>query len=160
MGLIARVSSRTYRFKKMSEKSKTGTKTKANSGESNQIIDPRQSLKDAINKKLQIEKELAKIERQIFDFEGTYLEDTAVYVVKGWEKYLTLKTNSTDLSKLKKFDENDRLFSQSSATSNLVVGPNPVGYADHLKDLLKNKRSLTREKSETLVKRSKKSSKK
>ena len=71
------------------------------------IIDPKQALQEALIKRKEIEKELLKVEKQIYDFEGTYLEDTAVYgnVVKGWEKYLTLKANHNDLSKLKSVDD-------------------------------------------------------
>lgn len=103
------------------------------------IIDPKQALQEALIKRKEIEKELLKVEKQIYDFEGTYLEDTAVYgnVVKGWEKYLTLKANHNDLSKLKSVDDHERLFSMSSVTSNSAIKENQGGYKDYLKLMLR-----------------------
>ena len=111
------------------------------------LLDPKQALKEVHQKRKELEKDLIKVEKQIYEFEGTYLEDTAIYgnVVKGWEKYLTLKASNVDLSKLKKFDESDRLFSYSSVTSDLAVKENCGGYRDHLKIMLKEQRLKEKE---------------
>merc|ERR1711879_731105 len=104
---------------------------------SSSSLDPKAALEEAIRKKREIERNLMDIEKQIYNFEGSYLEDTAIYgnVVKGWERYLTLKTATvSDLSKLKKFKDSDRLFSHSSVTYQYAI--NGEGYKDHLKELL------------------------
>ena len=113
------------------------TPTTPNPGSSSSSLDPKAALEEAIKKKREIERNLMDIEKQIFNFEGSYLEDTAIYgnVVKGWERYLTLKTaTAADLSKLRKFKDSDRLFSHSSVTYQYAISGE--GYKDHLKELL------------------------
>ena len=113
------------------------TPTTPNPGSSSSSLDPKAALEEAIKKKREIERNLMDIEKQIYNFEGSYLEDTAIYgnVVKGWERYLTLKTaTAADLCKLKKFKDSDRLFSHSSVTYQYAI--NGEGYKDHLKELL------------------------
>ena len=59
--------------------------------------------------------ELSLIEKQIFDLESTYLEDTKEFgnIFTGWDSYL-----SKEKIKLKtKITDEDRLFSLSSVTS-------------------------------------------
>ena len=59
--------------------------------------------------------ELSLIEKQIFDLESTYLEDTKEFgnIFTGWDSYL-----SKEKIKLKtKITNEDRLFSLSSVTS-------------------------------------------
>ena len=107
---------------------------------SSSSLDPKIALEEAIKKKREIERNLMDIEKQIYNFEGSYLEDTAIYgnVVKGWERYLTLKTaTAADLSKLRKFKDSDRLFSHSSVTYQHAISGE--GYKDHLKELLLQK---------------------
>lgn len=69
-------------------------------------------------KKERLEDELRMVEKQVYDLETSYLNDSSQYgnVTKGFEGYLA-PTKTQNMKKTRNFKIEDRLFSLSSTTS-------------------------------------------
>ncbi|KAF7244779.1 hypothetical protein EG68_08851 [Paragonimus skrjabini miyazakii] len=111
--------------------------TQPNSKSTSSVFDLKADLCDLVRKRKALTDNLAALERQIYLFEGSYLDDTAPYgnIINGWDRYLlsagvttnSVSSNNNNLlaaptrtsgdKRVRKFRDSDRLFSRSSVTS-------------------------------------------
>jgi chromatin modification-related protein EAF6 len=79
-------------------------------------IDWHARINEVARRRIDVKSELAQIEKQIYDLEGGYFEETRDFgnVFKGWKDYLS----TTKVKGLKRaITEEERFFSLSSVTS-------------------------------------------
>ncbi|KAA0191570.1 Chromatin modification protein MEAF6 [Fasciolopsis buskii] len=96
------------------------------------ILDLKADLYELVRQRKSLTETLANLERQIYLFEGSYLDDTAPYgnIIKGWDRYLMSAGSNPGSGtnplgpnrvagdkRVRKFRDSDRLFSRSSVTS-------------------------------------------
>ena len=72
-----------------------------------------------LEKKQLLEEDLRRIEKQIYDLEGEYLQETVKdgNILRGWDSYMGKQASSGAIRRINRFREADRMFSASSVTS-------------------------------------------
>ncbi|XP_021752059.1 chromatin modification-related protein MEAF6-like isoform X2 [Chenopodium quinoa] len=83
---------------------------------------PGARLASLLTKREKLQDELRNIEKQVFELETTYLQDSNHFghVLKGFEGFLGSSKSATNLKRPRKFQPEDRIFSLSSVTSPAV----------------------------------------
>jgi len=76
------------------------------------------SLEKLLERKIELERELDGLEQQIYDLEGSYLDDTQQFgnILRGWDAYFSAGRSNQSGSR-KGARESDRIFSLSSVTA-------------------------------------------
>lgn len=79
-----------------------------------QVLQVEQELADLLRRKREIDKQLVQLEVQIYNYEGSYLEDTQSHgnIIRGLDGYVSNRSER----KRGPIKESDRIFSRSSAT--------------------------------------------
>ncbi|URE46013.1 Chromatin modification-related protein [Musa troglodytarum] len=88
------------------------------------VSNPSAVLSALVSKRDNLQDELRVIERQIYDLETTYLQDSNQNgsVLKGFEGFLSSSKSTANLKRSRRFQPEDRLFSLSSITSPVREG--------------------------------------
>eukprot|EP00898_Chlorokybus_atmophyticus_P003853 jgi/Chlat1/4469/Chrsp29S08889 len=80
------------------------------------------ALAQLLQRKEKLEDELWAIERQIYEMESSYLQDSSQTgnVFKGYDGFLSATSKASSMKRARGFKVEDRLFSLSSITSPAV----------------------------------------
>uniref|UniRef100_A0A5B6ZB04 Putative Histone H4 acetyltransferase, NuA4 complex, Eaf6 n=1 Tax=Davidia involucrata TaxID=16924 RepID=A0A5B6ZB04_DAVIN len=80
---------------------------------------PKAMLTSLISKREKLQEELRNIEKQVYELETSYLQETSYFgnALKGFEGFLSSSKSTANLKRTRKFQPEDRLFSLSSVTS-------------------------------------------
>lgn len=80
---------------------------------------PAALLATLMSKREKLQDELRGIEKQVYELETNYLQDSSHFgnILKGFEGFLSTSKNTSNLKRSRKFQPEDRLFSLSSVTS-------------------------------------------
>ncbi|GAB2265999.1 hypothetical protein Dimus_001029 [Dionaea muscipula] len=83
---------------------------------------PAAKLASLLTKRGKLQEELRNVEKQVFELETTYLQESNHFgnVLKGYDGFLSSSKSTTNLKRSRKFQPEDRLFSLSSITSPAV----------------------------------------
>ncbi|CAO2821607.1 unnamed protein product [Amaranthus hypochondriacus] len=90
---------------------------------------PGARLASLLSKREKLQDELRNIEKQVFELETTYLQDSNQFghVLKGFEGFLSSSKSTANLKRSRRFQPEDRIFSLSSVTSPVVEEQTDVG---------------------------------
>ncbi|CAN6669147.1 hypothetical protein TRVA0_041S00738 [Trichomonascus vanleenenianus] len=98
--------------KEVEIKQENGVTSKDRAAQTAEYEKMRKSLKELINKKRTLDKNLNSLEEEIYRTEGSYLEDTQNgNAVRGFDNYMKSNPNKRRMT----FTNQDRMFSLSSA---------------------------------------------
>ncbi|KAK9287730.1 hypothetical protein L1049_016170 [Liquidambar formosana] len=80
---------------------------------------PTAMLASLVGKREKLQEELRNIEKQVYELETSYLQDSGHFgnALKGFDGFLSSSKSTTNLKRSRKFQLEDRLFSLSSVTS-------------------------------------------
>ncbi|EOA17550.1 hypothetical protein CARUB_v10005909mg [Capsella rubella] len=81
--------------------------------------DPGTMLTSLLNKREKLRQELRSIEKQVYELETSYLQESSHIgnALKGFEGFLSSSKSSASAKRSRKFQPEDRVFSLSSVTS-------------------------------------------
>ncbi|PKU68256.1 hypothetical protein MA16_Dca021084 [Dendrobium catenatum] len=84
---------------------------------------PSAMLAALLSKRDKLQEELRSIEKQVYDLETSYLQESnqCGNVLKGFEGFLSASKSTINLKRSRKFQPEDRIFSLSSATSPAIA---------------------------------------
>ncbi|OAO97094.1 hypothetical protein AXX17_AT4G16600 [Arabidopsis thaliana] len=81
--------------------------------------DPGAMLTSLLNKREKLRQELRSIEKQVYELETSYLQESSHIgnALKGFEGFLSSSKSTASAKRSRKFQPEDRVFSLSSVTS-------------------------------------------